>query len=44
VETVVELGRRSQAEAEVVSGLDEGDRVIVYPNDAVEDGVSVEPR
>jgi HlyD family secretion protein len=44
VATPVELGRRSQAEAEVLSGLAEGARIVVYPSDQVEDGVRIEGR
>ena len=40
----VEIGRRGGLEAEVLSGLAEGDEVIVHPSDLVEDGVSVAPR
>jgi HlyD family secretion protein len=40
----VEIGRRGGLEAEVRTGLAEGDAVIVHPSDAVEDGVSVAPR
>ncbi len=43
-ERPVELGRRSQASAEVRSGLDEGDRVVVYPSDRVADGVRFRAR
>jgi HlyD family secretion protein len=43
-ETVVQLGRRSQAEAEVLSGLAEGDLVIAYPGDRVADGTAVQAR
>lgn len=42
--TAVEVGRRSQAEVEIVSGLEEGARVVVYPSDRVEDGVRVRER
>jgi HlyD family secretion protein len=44
VETAVEVGRRSPAEAEILSGLDEGARIIVYPGDRVADGVRVQER
>lgn len=37
----VELGERSRSEAQVLSGLEEGQRVIVHPSDAVEDGILV---
>ena len=40
----VELGHRGRDEIEVLSGLDEGARVIVYPGERVEDGVEVAPR
>lgn len=43
-EVTVEVGRRSQAEVEVVGGLEEGDRVVVYPSDRVEDGARFEER
>jgi len=39
----VEISRRSGLEAVVEKGLAPGDRVIVYPGDAVEDGARVEP-
>ncbi len=40
----VEIGRRNGREAEVLSGLDDGEQVIVHPSDAVGDGVSVTSR
>ncbi len=40
----VEIGARSRTEAEVVSGLDEGTVVVLYPPDSLADGVKVEPR
>ncbi len=43
-ETEVEIGRRSQVEMEVVSGLEEGDRVVVYPGDRAEDGARFRAR
>ena len=43
-EVMVEIGRRSSTEAEVLSGLLVGDEVIVYPGDRVEAGVRVRER
>lgn len=40
----LELGKRNDLEAEVLSGLEEGDRVVVHPPDRVSDGVRVEAR
>lgn len=40
----IEIGERNQAHAEVVSGLDEGDRIILHPSDKVSDGVPVTAR
>lgn len=40
----IELGRRNALEAEVQSGLDEGDRVLLHPSDDVQDGVGVVER
>ncbi len=37
----VTIGHRGLDRAEVVSGLEDGDRVIVFPSDLVEDGVRV---
>jgi HlyD family secretion protein len=39
--TIVELGRQTGQESEVVSGLSEGDVVIVYPGDLVQDGMRI---
>lgn len=39
----VEIGLRNESEAEV-AGLREGDRVIVYPSDQVEDGARIRAR
>jgi HlyD family secretion protein len=41
--TVV-IGRRNQAQAQVISGLEPGDRVISHPSDRVEAGVRVADR
>lgn len=40
----VELGQQSGLEAEVTSGLDAGQPIIVYPSEAVRDGVQVASR
>lgn len=40
----VEVGRRSLAEAEILSGLGEGDKIIVHPSENVADGKAVTPR
>lgn len=40
----VRIGRRNSTEAEVVAGLEPGERVIVHPTDAVGDGVRINPR
>lgn len=40
----VAVGGRNGSDAWIVSGLRDGERVIVYPGDTVADGVRVEPR
>lgn len=40
----VEVGERSDVEAQILSGLEPGDRVILYPGDRVTDGDRVEER
>ena len=42
--TLVELGHQTGQEAEVLSGLSEGARVILHPGDALADGARVKPR
>lgn len=44
VQRGVDIGQRSGLEAEVLSGLQAGDRILVYPSDQVRDGVKVVPR
>lgn len=44
VRRVVQVGERNALEAEITAGLSEGETVIVYPSDAVSDGVKVKPR
>jgi HlyD family secretion protein len=41
---VVQVGRRNGPSAEVLAGLSEGDRVIVHPDETVQDGKPVEVR
>jgi HlyD family secretion protein len=41
---IVKIGRRGGSEAMVEQGLEPGEQVIVYPSDAVQDGVRVKPR
>ena len=40
----VTIGRQNGLVAEVVDGLDEGDRVIIHPSDQIEDDVAVRQR
>jgi HlyD family secretion protein len=44
VRRMVELGQQSGLEAEVANGLDVGQQIIVYPSEAVRDGVRVVSR
>jgi HlyD family secretion protein len=44
VRRVVQIGERNGLEAEVTNGLSGGERIIVYPSDAIADGVKVAPR
>jgi HlyD family secretion protein len=39
--TPVEIGQRNAADAELLKGLAAGDRVVVYPSDAVKDGTRI---
>ena len=41
---VVQLGERNGLEAEITNGLSGGERIIVYPSDAIVEGVKVAPR
>ena len=43
-QTGIRIGQRNALEAELISGLDEGDSVIVHPGDTVAEGVSVTSR
>lgn len=40
----VSIGRRNGMEAEIVSGLTAGDRVVLHPSDRTVDGVRIAPR
>ncbi len=40
----VEIGQRSGLEAEVTAGLEAGQRIIVYPSDAITDGIKIRSR
>jgi HlyD family secretion protein len=40
----VSIGQQSGLEAEVLGGLAAGDRIVVYPSDAMRDGVQVQSR
>ncbi|MCC6660307.1 MAG: HlyD family efflux transporter periplasmic adaptor subunit [Phycisphaerales bacterium] len=42
--TDITIGRRNGLEAQVLSGLGQGDTVVVYPSDAVHDNARVAPR
>jgi HlyD family secretion protein len=42
--TPIAVGRRTDRAVEVTQGLERGARVVLYPSDAVEAGVRVEPR
>ena len=40
----VSIGQRNGLEAEILDGLHEGDRVVVYPSDRISPGVKVVSR
>jgi HlyD family secretion protein len=40
----VDVGRQNPLEAQITSGLTDGDRIVVYPSDDVADGVTIEER
>ena len=42
--TLIEVGHRNREAAEVLSGLEVGERVILHPSDRVHDGVAVSER
>ena len=44
VRRLVDVGERNGLEAEITNGLTEGERIIMFPSDAVSDGVGVTAR
>ncbi len=40
----VEIGRRNAVAAQIISGIEEGETVVVHPGDRVDDGVTVVDR
>ena len=42
--TIVDVGHRNSRMAEVLSGLTDGDRVVLHPSDRVRDGTAVSER
>ena len=44
VTRMVEIGRRNNSSAQVLSGLSAGDRVVLHPSDRVSDGASIRIR
>lgn len=44
VQQPVEIGRQAELYAQVLDGLEPGDRVVMYPGDRIEDGVRISPR
>ena len=42
--TLVQIGHRNTRMAEVISGLSDGDRVVLHPSDRVKEGISVSAR
>ena len=42
--TEVEIGHMTDRRAEILSGLTDGDRVLLYPSDALEDGSLIADR
>lgn len=44
VRQIVKVGGRNDLEAEVLDGLAQDERIVVYPSDAIQEGVSLTPR
>ena len=40
----VDVGQRNGLEAEILSGVGAGERVVIHPGDALRDGARIEPR
>jgi HlyD family secretion protein len=43
-QTIVKIGHRNSRHAEILDGLEEGDRIILYPSDRIADGVATTGR
>jgi HlyD family secretion protein len=43
VRRTIEVGQRSDTAAQVLSGVEPGQHVVVFPSDQVEDGAAIEP-
>lgn len=44
VRRIVDVGQQNGLEAEILGGLSAGDQIVVYPSDAIQDGVKVTSR
>jgi HlyD family secretion protein len=42
--TAVEIGRQTTLDAQILSGLSEGDLVVEFPGNSVEEGARIAPR
>ena len=43
-ETTIEIGQRNDFETEVIRGLQEGETIVLYPSEQIENGIKVTPR
>jgi HlyD family secretion protein len=44
VRRVVEVGHRSASEAQILAGVSNGELIVVYPGEGIDDGVRVSAR